>query len=104
MSRIFSPFRYGIRSAMMALFGRLWENRNMAKRKDQAVAVRARGATPVMVETVLLDGLQANPEVQIVMEIAMRARQVEAREPPREMDMITETVATSSQGLWQNPV
>ena len=75
----------------------------MAKRKGQAPAVRT--ATPVTVETVLMEGLQANPEVQIVMEIAMRAREVEAREPPRDMDMTTETVATpiNSQGLWQNP-
>lgn len=78
----------------------------MAKRKGQASAVQTRSATPVTVETVLLDGLQANPEVKIVMEIAMRAREVEAREPPRDIDMATETVATpiNSQGYWLNPV
>lgn len=69
----------------MALFGKLWEVWNMAKRKSQARAVQTPLATTVTVETVLLDGLQANPEVQLVMEIAMRAREVEAREPPREM-------------------
>jgi len=90
----------------MALIGRLWEDWNMAKHKDPAPAVLTRLATPVTVESVLTDGLQANPEIQIVMEIAMRAREAEAREPPREMDMITETIATpiNSQGLWQNPV
>lgn len=64
----------------MALFGRRWEDWNMAKRKGQVPAVRARLATPVTVETILMDGLQANPEVQIVLEIAMRAREVEAQE------------------------
>jgi hypothetical protein len=90
---------------MVVFFKKLWENLVMAKRKGQASAVQTRLATPVTVETVLLDGLQKNPEVQIVMEIAMRAREVEAREPPREMDMTTETIATpiNSQGLWQNP-
>jgi hypothetical protein len=103
---MFSHFTYGIGNPVMSLFRRLWEDWNMAKRKGQAPAVRTHSATPVTVETVLTDGLQANPEIQIVREIAMRAREMEAREPPLELDMTTETVATpiNSQGLWQNPV
>ena len=77
----------------------------MAKRKNNAPAVQ-RKEIEVTAESLLVSGLHANPEVQTVMEIAMRAREMEALEPALDLDMTTEVRATpvNSQGLWQNPV
>lgn len=37
--------------------------------------------------------LKENPEVRLVLEIAARARDIESREPPRELGAATEVVA-----------
>jgi hypothetical protein len=68
------------------------------KRKNRT----ARRDVPTSVEATIVHGLQANPDVQTVMEIAMRARSLEEMELPLEIDTLTEVRATpvSSQGLW----
>ena len=52
-------------------------------------------------EQVIKDALDRNPEIRLVLEIAARAREVESKDPPRNMEVATETVAipTNSQGL-----
>ena len=76
----------------------------MAKRNRSAAARSA--TTAVTAETVLVDGLATHPEVQTVMEIAMRAREIESLAPTIDLDMTAEVRATpiNPQGLWQNPV
>jgi len=52
-------------------------------------------------EQVIKDALDRNSEIRLVLEIAARAREVESKDPPRNMEVATETVAipTNSQGL-----
>ena len=40
------------------------------------------------------DALDDNPDVSLVLEIAVRARELESKEPPREIGTSTEVVAT----------
>jgi len=72
------------------------------KRKNRNAQIAHHDAPASSVEATIVDGLQANPEVQAVMEIAMRARSLEELEIPLEIDTLTEVRATpvSSQGLW----
>ena len=51
------------------------------------------------VATVIQKGMDKNPDVQVVLEIAMRARNLESVEPPRSIGMATDVVAlpTNSQ-------
>jgi hypothetical protein len=39
------------------------------------------------------DALEDNPDILLVLEIAMRARELESREPPRELSASTEVAA-----------
>ncbi len=50
-------------------------------------------------EQVIENALDRNPEMQLVLEIAARAREAESKEPPRNIGMATETAAvpTNSQ-------
>lgn len=52
-------------------------------------------------EQIIKNALDKNPDIRLVLEIAARARAVESKEPPRNMEITTETVAvpTNSQGL-----
>jgi hypothetical protein len=74
----------------------------MAKRKSRAIAD---STLATKAETILANGLLANPDVQTVMEIAMRAREVEALELALDVDMTTEVraIPVNSQGLWRDP-
>ena len=47
----------------------------------------------------LAAGLKQNPEIQLVLDIARRAREVQLAEPPRELGMATDVIVnpTSSQ-------
>ena len=49
-------------------------------------------------------GLDQNPEIRMVLEIAARARELESREPPRELQSASEAVAmpTNSQCAVQS--
>jgi hypothetical protein len=78
----------------------------MAIRKRKASKAQARNLASMDAQTAVRNWIEESPDVRLVQEIAMRARDVEAREPPCEMDMTTETIATpiKSQGLWKNPV
>jgi hypothetical protein len=61
---------------------------------------KSRRKTPVMdASAVIQRAIADNPEVRAVLEIALRARKVEAREPPRVIGMATDVVAlpTNSQ-------
>jgi hypothetical protein len=53
------------------------------------------------IEKVIKSNLKENPEVRLVLEIAARARDLEALEPPREIGFATDIVAipTKSQSL-----
>jgi hypothetical protein len=42
------------------------------------------------------NALAKNPEIRMVLELASRARQIESKEPPRNIGMATETVAIPS--------
>ena len=42
---------------------------------------------------VIKDAIEMNPEIRLVLEIATRAREAEARELPREIGSATEVVA-----------
>jgi hypothetical protein len=42
---------------------------------------------------IIQDAIETNPEIRLVLEIASRARDTEAREQPRELGSATEVVA-----------
>jgi hypothetical protein len=46
------------------------------------------------IEQIINDGLKENPDVRLVLEIAARAREIEARETPRELWTSTEVATT----------
>jgi hypothetical protein len=74
----------------------------MTKRKVAGTG-DARPEALASMEGTLAHGLKLNPDVQTVMDIAMRARAFEDLGVPLEIDYLTEVRATpvSSQGLWQ---
>ncbi len=58
--------------------------------------------TPADVQTVVQRGLKDNPEVRLVLEIAARARELEAATPPLYLDTANDIRANSS--ISQAPV
>jgi hypothetical protein len=44
-------------------------------------------------DQIIQDALDKNPDVRLVLEIAARARDMEAKEPPREIGVATEVAA-----------
>lgn len=44
--------------------------------------------------SVLQQGIKEHPEIALVLEIAARAREIEAKEPPKEIGVSTEVAAT----------
>ena len=52
-------------------------------------------------EQMIKNATDKNPEIRLVLEIAARARELESKQPPRDIVTATETVAipTSSQAL-----
>jgi hypothetical protein len=52
---------------------------------------------------VIEDGLAANPDVRLVLEIALRAREVESKEPPRNIGVATDIVATPTNSQCLGP-
>jgi hypothetical protein len=45
------------------------------------------------IERIIQDAVDANPEIRLILEIAARARDTEAREQPRELSSATEVAA-----------
>jgi hypothetical protein len=60
-----------------------------------------KGAIIMNAEQIVKNALEKNPEIRLVLEIAERAREVESKEPPRNIGIATEIVAipTNSQSL-----
>jgi hypothetical protein len=52
-------------------------------------------------EQMIKNGTDKNPEIRLVLEIAARAQELESKQPPRDLGMVTETatIPTNSQSL-----
>ena len=71
----------------------------MTSRKPKAPETQTGKRAPTDVATVVRNWIDENPDVRLVLEIAMRAHAVEFTEPPRNLGMATDIVAlpTNSQ-------
>lgn len=72
----------------------------MSSRKIQTPKSKPREKASMNVETIIQKGLAENPQIQLVLDIAQRARELEFREPPRNIGMATDVVATPTNSQY----
>jgi hypothetical protein len=72
----------------------------MTVRKPKASKAQARNSASRGIATALRERINENPDVRLVREIAMRAQEMEAREPPRYIGIATDIAATHANSQY----
>ena len=68
----------------------------MLSLKPKAPKLGTRKSAPMHIAAIIRKGITENPDVRTVLEIALRARELESAQPPRNIGIATDAVATST--------